>query len=158
MNPRLAPRLLFVILPALALGTLVNALRPDGIPWAADWSHRVENEARAAGLGIIAHDAMQRLADDGTAIILDARTEADYQAGHIPGALPFPHNEAETAFAAYELMLLPGEPIVVYCAGLECDDSLQLGMFLRDRGFTNILIYAGGYTAWLRARAAEPAP
>ena len=42
-------------------------------------------------------------------------------------------------------LLTAHESLVLYCTGRECDESILLGVFLKDQGFTNVLIYAGGY-------------
>jgi len=45
-------------------------------------------------------------------------------------------------------MLTPQDALLIYCSGYECDDSLVLASYLQEAGFTNIVIYAGGYSEW----------
>jgi rhodanese-related sulfurtransferase len=49
------------------------------------------------------------------------------------------------------MLLTPEQPIVVYCSGPECDESLKLGEILITAGYTNIALFAGGMTAWTEA-------
>jgi len=46
------------------------------------------------------------------------------------------------------ILLTPDTPILTYCSGEECDESFQVSEFLREQGFTNVVLFAGGYTAW----------
>jgi len=49
--------------------------------------------------------------DAGTAVFVDTRTIDSYNAGHIPGALSIPEEEAESRFAE----LNPNDWIITYC-------------------------------------------
>ncbi len=125
-----------------------NSLSPRGIPWKKDWGAHVERQAEEAGLRTLLYDEVQQLVQDGSAFFFDARPREDYGAGHIDGAMPLPVKEIETAFAEIAPMLTPDMHLVVYCSGKECDESLQLGVFLKQQGLNNVSIYVGGYADW----------
>ena len=144
-------RAALILAVALALGTAANLLSPRRIPWTQDWSNYVADRAREEGIPVIDLARMQTLAAGGRAMIFDARSAADYADGHIPGSLSLPYAEAEDAFSDLRMLLTRGDTIVVYCSGRECDESLLLGTFLQRQGFTNVLLYAGGYTQWAAA-------
>ena len=49
------------------------------------------------------------------------------------------------------MMLTPEQPILVYCSGQACDESLLVSSNLLEQGFTNVSLFAGGMEEWLAA-------
>ena len=86
----------------------------------------------------------------GTVVFVDAREEADYQAGHIPGAYELDPYHPEKYFPAVMPVCRAAEQIVVYCNGGDCDDSRTAALLLRDVGIATgkLFVYAGGITEW----------
>src|SRR5262249_19413255 len=69
-----------------------------------------------AALEPIAQDELARRLHDGQVLVLDVRPEAEYAAGHIPGAVNVPHDQL-----AARLAELPERAdIVAYCRGRFC--------------------------------------
>lgn len=141
------------LLAALAalLGVAAQFVSPTRIPWTQDWSRYVESRALDAGIPLANLDATKAIIDTRSHLVLDARKIADYDAGHIPGAMSLPHSALEESFPAFAPMLTPDLPILVYCSGKDCDESLLLGDFLRKQGFTNVTLYVGGFLEWKAA-------
>jgi metal-sulfur cluster biosynthetic enzyme/rhodanese-related sulfurtransferase len=88
--------------------------------------------------------------------VLDVRTEAEWQNGHIPRAHLVPVDELED-----RLRELPPKDarILVHCAA--GGRSLQACQILADKGWTRLLNLAGGMHAWPGPReqgTATPAP
>jgi rhodanese-related sulfurtransferase len=83
-------------------------------------------------------------------VFVDARKEAEYQKGHIPGAYEFDSYHPEKYFAAVLPVCQNAEQVVVYCNGGDCDDSENAALLLRDVGIPNqkILVYGGGFADW----------
>ncbi len=148
-----AAQVAVILLAAAALGVLAQTISPRRIPWREDWSRYVETKALAAGLPLASLDDAQRIVAGQTHLILDARSMADYDRGHLPGAMPLPHAQLETAYLDIAPLLTPEQPIMVYCSGLECDESFLLSLHLREQGFTNVSLFVGGYAAWQAAEA-----
>jgi len=82
------------------------------------------------------------------ALILDARRSDVYAAGHLPGALSLPVWEDGLAAKVAALKADPLLPVVVYCAGGDCEDSHLLAQKLWLAGYRNLRIYAGGFPDW----------
>lgn len=141
--------MLFAI--ALALGTTAQWVSPSRIPWREDWSSRVQTKALQAGLALAETEDVRALIADGTAILFDARPVKDYDAGRLPGALPFPDTRRVDFYPEYADLLTDAQRVVVYCSGKTCDESLQLAFFLRSHGHTNLVLYVGGFSAWQEA-------
>ncbi len=81
--------------------------------------------------------------------ILDVRTQAEYDAGHIPGATLIPAGRLPQHLAE-----LPRDrPVAVHCqSGMRSPGAASL---LRAHGFQNVTELAGGYPNWRRAQTAE---
>jgi phage shock protein E len=78
------------------------------------------------------------------ALILDVRTQGEFDSGHVPGAMNIPHDELSSRLA--ELDSEKGEPVVVYCRS-----GKRAGMastVLLGAGYTNVLHLTGDMNAW----------
>ena len=137
---------------AAACAFLANTCRPSGrIAWAEDWSRYVEARAREEGLALADLRAAEGIAKGQAHLIFDARPAADYEAGHLPGAFSLPYTEVEDRLLDVQDRLTPAQPIMVYCSGTECDESFLLSRFLKQQGFTNVVLFAGGFGEWEKA-------
>lgn len=76
-------------------------------------------------------------------VILDARTQAEYDEGHIPGAILIPHDTVATA--AESALPDKGQLILVYCRS--GNRSKQASQTLVDLGYTNVVEF-GGINSW----------
>jgi rhodanese-related sulfurtransferase len=79
-------------------------------------------------------------------IALDTRKTAAYQAGHIPGAISFPHSEMDEASVA---RLDCSKVYVCYCDGIGCNGSTWGSYKLAKMGFT-VKELIGGLDFWQR--------
>ncbi len=105
----------------------------------------VAREARAK----VPHVSVQRLADSLKSqqdiLLLDIRTEAEYQAGHIRGATWLPRGKLE--FDIQKLTTDPEARIVLYC---RTGGRSALGVAsLNGLGYKNVVDLDGGFKAWV---------
>lgn len=135
------------------LGLAANLVSPRRIPWVEDWGHYIEALAYKENIPLAGLSQTRALIEEGRHIVFDARPAADYDAGHIPGALPLPYEEFDLQFEPYAGILTPQQAILSYCSGVECDDALLLLVQLRGLGFTNVVLFAGGWEEWSREEA-----
>jgi rhodanese-related sulfurtransferase len=140
-----------VFLAAVAAG-ISQAVRPQPLPWRQDWSNFVELNSKGAGVPVVSLDEARRIVESGTHIILDARPPADFAAGHLAGAFSVPSEEMEKYLPAVMPMLTREQAIMTYCSGHECDESLKLSQHLLQNGFTNVVLFVGGFTDWTAAK------
>jgi rhodanese-related sulfurtransferase len=87
------------------------------------------------------------------ALFIDARRTAAYEAGHIAGAWSIPvwESDADARVDALHNKGVPYEKdIVVYCSGVNCEDSALLAEKLAFAGFYKLSIYKGGFPDWER--------
>ena len=76
-------------------------------------------------------------------VILDARTQTEYDEGHIPGAILIPHDTVATA--AENALPDKDQLILVYCRS--GNRSKQASQTLVDLGYTNVVEF-GGINSW----------
>lgn len=77
------------------------------------------------------------------AVVIDLRDAAAYQTGHVVGSKNLP-GEPLGKLEQYKQ-----KPLILVCSrGLQ---SSALAVKLRKQGFTNVMILAGGITAWKTA-------
>lgn len=85
------------------------------------------------------------------ALFVDARDPAEYEAGHIPGAIRLTNPEAQNEPERVKALPVNGRPIICYCEGGTCEASLDLARFLIESGYRKVLVYMGGYPEWAAA-------
>ena len=76
-------------------------------------------------------------------VILDVRTQAEYDQGHIPGAILIPRDTVATA--AEDTLPNKDQLILVYCRS--GNRSKQASQALVDLGYTNVIEF-GGINNW----------
>jgi phage shock protein E len=81
-------------------------------------------------------------------LILDVRTRAEYDAGHVPRARLIP--EEELAAALDNLKAFQHAEVVVYCRTAR--RSTLAEALLREHGFTGVVQLEGSWQAWEAAR------
>jgi rhodanese-related sulfurtransferase len=115
----------------------VNAFVGQVQDFAASRLAEAERAARlylgdVAALEPVARDELFRRLHDGQVLVLDVRPEAEYAAGHIPGAVSVPHDQL-----AARLAELPEKAdIIAYCRGRYCVFAPDAVRLLRSRGFS----------------------
>lgn len=137
---------------SLLAGVMANRLRTQPLPWSQNWSDRVVMDANKTGVPIAGSDEARAISAAHSHIILDARPAADFAAGHIPGAFSVPSAEIEKALPQVLPLLTPAQPVMVYCSGHQCDESMELAKHLLQNGFTNVVLFAGGWAGWTAAK------
>jgi len=139
-------------------GSSVAAVTPTNTA-AIPSENPVEMRLRARGLTAVRMDEVVSWHADpryaaGLFLFIDAREDRAYEAGHIPGALPFDHYHPEQRMAEAMSAAQAAEKIVVYCNGGECEDSEFTAVMLQQAGvpLDRLLIFTGGITEWKQAR------
>ena len=129
---------------------LVAAFITAGHAFAQDGGiERATLEEKNAKTPEISTGQVRQILDNGGAIILDTRSRAEFDAGHIPGAqiLDAPPDQQ---IAATE-RLVNGDKaaaLVLYCNGPYCQASRRLAERLTGAGFTNVRRYQLGIPVW----------
>ena len=102
-----------------------------------------ENDQGAVYVNITAEEAKQIMDSEEGYIILDARTQEEYDEGHIPGAIVISHEEI--AEKAEDVLTDKDQLILVYCrSGRRSKIAAEA---LLELGYTNIKEF-GGIIDW----------
>ena len=86
----------------------------------------------------------------GSVILIEALSEAAYEAEHLPGALNAPG--VLTADVAARLVPVRDETVVVYCSGPSFGRSKVTAAAFTRLGYTDVQVFPGGKLAWMDAR------
>ena len=106
-------------------------------------AHTKENDQEAAYMNITAEEAKQIMESREGYIILDVRTQAEYDEGHIPGAIQISHDEITEK--AEDVLTDKEQLILVYCrSGRRSKIAAEA---LVELGYTNIREF-GGIIDW----------
>ncbi len=103
---------------------------------------------------------------DGTnkACIIDARSQAEYDEGAIPGAILYPHTKNLFEDGTFrpsshilmnygDLGLKKDEPVIVYCK--TSFRAAQTALLLIEAGFTDVKVYDGAWVEWSQSGAPQ---
>ena len=102
-----------------------------------------ENDQGAVYMNITAEEAKQIMDSEEGYIILDVRTQEEYDEGHIPGAIVISHEEI--AEKAEEVLTDKDQLILVYCRSGRRSKIAAEGLV--ELGYTNIKEF-GGIIGW----------
>ena len=102
-----------------------------------------ENKQEAVYMNISAEEAKQIMDSEDGYVILDVRTQEEYDEGHIPGAILIPNTEIEAK--AEEILTDKDQLILVYCRSGR--RSKMAAEILVQLGYTSIKEF-GGIIDW----------
>lgn len=103
--------------------------------------------------GEVTTEEIRQILANGSAIVVDTRSTAEFAAGHLPGVRNIPtraDGPAAEYIGAVE-RLVDGRrdaAIVLYCNGPFCKRTRSLGRHLVEAGFTNVRRYQLGIPIW----------
>lgn len=94
---------------------------------------------------------MKNLLAKPNVIIIDARSNEEFEKGHINGAINIFAYEEDLGKYFQNLTQVPVDKrkiIVVYCEGGTCDASHKVASDLIRLGHKNVFVYTGGWEEW----------
>ena len=121
------------------------------------WRGELAQQAQAAPRGEelpmpVGLVQVKEMFDAKQAVIIDARSAANFSDGHIAGALTLPLEEARKNPAhplkSLKVKLPTDATIIAYCNGFSCHDSMDLGKILMRAGYASVYIFEGGFPEW----------
>ena len=140
---------------SVALALVVNTLSPRGIALVGQWDI-AEGVITASPAGESAGQPQEidsvalakYIFDKDEVLFVDARSQNDYDNGHIPGAVSLPVGRFEERIESFLNRYPPEQPIITYCSGRTCEDSHDLAQSLSDVGFTHVRVFIDGFPGW----------
>lgn len=113
----------------------------------------IQDSKVATFLPTVERDEVRGLARSPSVLIVDARKQLDFKAGHIPGAMNVPVDSnpelLEEGFRGVPL----STRVVIYCQSEACPYSDIVARRLIAAGYGDISIYRGGWRDWEKADA-----
>lgn len=140
---------------SVALALMVNFFSPRGIALVGQWDTakgvitadpRPVEERKLAEIDSVAW--AKELFDKGQTLFVDARSQDNYEQGHIPGAVSLPLGQYDEMIEAFLSKHALDQPMVTYCSGRTCEDSHNLARMLAEAGFTDVRIFIDGFPGW----------
>ena len=105
----------------------------------------ISSAAKAKAPHISSQQLSDYLSKEEAIVLLDVRTESEYEAGHIKGAQWFPRGKLE--YYIQDLVKDSDARIVLYCR--TGGRSALATLTLQDMGYTNVVDLDGGFKAWV---------
>lgn len=127
--------LLFVLLP------FQSALSQIASP------AEISDAAKAKAPHISVDDMKSELAAEKQPLVIDVRTEKEYLAGHLKGAMWIPRGKVK--FDIQKVATDPDHPIILYCR--TGGRSALATLALKGIGYRNVKNLDGGFKAWVEA-------
>lgn len=103
-----------------------------------------QNSTKASGVQLVTADEMNALIDMQEVQIIDVRTQAEYQSGHLFDAENIDVNSPE--FEALIENLDKNKPVCVYCKS--GGRSAKAAKILEQKGFKKVYDLKGGIVKW----------
>ena len=85
--------------------------------------------------------------EDKSALFLDARSQEEYDSGHIKHAINIPVSAFLDSLPYLETLDF-NQHIITYCDGEDCNASIDLAADLKMMGFSKINFFFGGWLKW----------
>ena len=140
---------------SIVAALIVNYFSPVGIALVGQWdtlqgvvTAKPTNDVMINDLEISDVSLAKKMYDSGTFIFVDARSDEDYEEGHIRGAVSFPVGQFDEKIGAFLEKYSPEDAIITYCSGRTCEDSHRLAQLLLDFGYTKVNVFIDGYPGW----------
>jgi rhodanese-related sulfurtransferase len=87
------------------------------------------------------------------ALWVDARPEADFEADHVPGALPLDEDRWNELLPQFLAAWSPEKKVIVYCSTQSCNLAIEVAQRLRNEAqIKNVFVLQGGWEEWLKEK------
>ena len=138
---RLVVQALVLLVVSAGLALAANVLRTDRLALHTDPTRYRYGDVRF----MTVEDAARIHEEDPTALFLDVRDPGEYERRRIFGAVSFPADALEPAYAELRDFLVADTKLIVYSEDLLF--SVRSVRFLAERGYDAVVL-DGGWDAW----------
>lgn len=142
-----------VVLASSAVGLLSNVVRSERLPWIQTAEYDILVPCPEPVGDATEMSADEPLLTDATSLVIDARTEAEFKAWHVPGALNVefdwlgPPLDAEVQTVARNAAKSRAQRVVVYGDGDDPDSGQEWARLLSGARIKNVFYVKGGAPA-----------
>jgi len=146
-RPMWAEFVVLLIISAM-VAWLVNAGRPEPLPWWSDFAALKVQETVRKGLNVVTPAEAMEAQKSGNVLLVDAREPDEFAMEHIPGAVNISADALLTGLDAAVAGLAKDKPMILYCGGLSCPKSKDLAEGMKELGFTALSVMPEGMEGW----------
>jgi len=136
-------------------GILYHALSPVGFLKNPSAVAEVTRRYYSVDIPEIDIAEMERIVNEETIPLFDARFFRDYSRGTIPGAKSLPINSSLSERQEILGSTPKSQRLVVFCQSSGCGYADEIAQFLKFNGYENTVIYRGGYREWSQKHHTE---
>lgn len=137
-----------IVVLALLAGSAFRALSPEGYLSQPEAVAGIQNFYKAKFLPTIKMDEIASLPSRADVAIVDARKAPAFEAGHLPGAINIDPDASEEMVARAMRDVPKDRRVIVYCQLLGCPYSEIIAQRLMTVGYSNLVLYRGGWDEW----------
>ncbi len=141
---------MMILIAAAVVGLMLHFIAPTGFLRSPQSARVVEEWNTSAFLKTVTVSELRSILDrKENPGIVDARSQVQFDAGHIPGAqLWSPFDVLDDRVPAFVGRLDPRRSIIVYCSNPKCPAANIVAQRLRRLGFTDVAVFTGGWEEW----------
>ncbi|MBL0701406.1 MAG: rhodanese-like domain-containing protein [Desulfosarcina sp.] len=143
-------QILIILCAATVISLIFNQVRPDhirfgGVPLLLnnDLLQHGNSAVREISIG----NAYKILMQD-SSLLIDARSESDFEQGHIKGAVNLYEKGFDEWIDEFLSSTDPETTIITYCDGIHCSLGRELAEKFFSVGYNNVYYLANGLTRW----------
>jgi rhodanese-related sulfurtransferase len=142
---------IIIIAAGVIIGLTVNALRQEKVEQAGEGALQTgqsEQQIKPVAVPVVKISVWEgfQAFRSGKALFIDARSEYDYNLGHIPKAINIHPGKGDKSVNTIEKD--KSRLIITYCLGVDCPLAEELANELAADGFTNVREMPEGWEAW----------
>ena len=155
MSPTIARDSLVIIIVAIALALIVNAIRTDGIPLVAKKEFTILVPCPHSMGEATTIDGNDSRIKDSTSLVIDVRAQAEFNEWHLPNAINQPYNwlaeqdevNRKAVGIAKRIARSGKHHVVIYGDGENPDPGEYWAALLSQSGIKNVVYVSGGAKA-----------
>ena len=138
-------QILIILCAAIVISLLFNQIRSGGVPLLLnnDLPQHDNSAVREISIGNADEVLMQ-----GRSLLVDARSESDFEQGHIKGAVNLYEKEFDEWIDDFLSRTDPETKIITYCNGIHCSLGRELAEKFFSVGYNNVYYLTNGLTSW----------
>ena len=147
--------IIILLVASVVLALMVNFISPRGIALVGQWDTakgvisadpQPAEENKPQEIDSVAR--AKEIFNKGHVLFVDARSQDNYEQGHIPGAVSLPLGRFDEKIESFLGKHAPDQLLVTYCSGRTCEDSHKLARLLLEAGFTDVRVFIDGFPGW----------
>lgn len=148
---RILLQMLAVIAFSTVMALFVNAARENGLPLIMPFPPEYRCPSKLDAAASIAPESALKSWGSSDTLFVDARSEEEFQRGHIEGSLNTPYLHAEFTSAEILARLRPYKTVIIYCNTKDDHLSKLMSADLVQVGVGGAAYLQGGFPAWVTA-------